>query len=94
VSNTLLLDPNADDQKLLAKVVAYYHDTLKKNSAARKYLTSRSITHPSVIDHFRIGFSDRSLGTKLPSKDCRSRFQRGPFSRFEASQRELPGEVE
>jgi hypothetical protein len=26
--------------------------------------------------------------------NCRSRFQRGPFSRFEASQRELPGEVE
>jgi hypothetical protein len=33
--------------------------------------------------------------TGLPDSSlCRSRFQRGPFSRFEASQRELPGEVE
>lgn len=79
---TPTIDPSTDDPKLLAQVVGFYHDTLKANTAARKYLTSRGITHPSVIDHFRLGFSDRSLGTKLPTKDSkagreiRSRLQR------------------
>lgn len=62
------LDPDADDPKLLAQVVGYYHATLKKNADALAYLRKRGITHPPAVDHFRLGFSDRSLGKKLPLK--------------------------
>ena len=62
------LDPAADDQVLLAQVVNYYHDTLKTNPEALDYLRRRGITNIHVLDHFRIGYADRSLGLKLPTK--------------------------
>lgn len=68
----LELDPAADDQKLLAQVVGFYHETLKKTQTALDYLTGRGLTSPALIDRFRLGFSDRSLGTKLPSKAVKS----------------------
>ncbi len=59
----------ADDAKLLAVVAGYYHAALKDSAEATAYLHKRGITHPGVAVHFNIGYSDRSLGTKLPSKD-------------------------
>ena len=62
------LDPAADDQVLLAQVVNYYHDTLKTTPEALDYLRRRGISNIHVLDHFRIGYADRSLGLKLPTK--------------------------
>lgn len=64
----LNFDALADDQNLLAQVVAYYQQTLKDTPEALDYLRGRGITSPQVIDAFRLGYSDRSLGLKLPSK--------------------------
>ncbi|QJW92558.1 DNA primase [Frigoriglobus tundricola] len=64
----LTLDSSADDPKLLAQIVAYYHQTLKESPDALAYLRKRGITNPAVIDHFRVGYSDRTLGLKLPIK--------------------------
>jgi DNA-directed RNA polymerase specialized sigma24 family protein len=66
------LNPDADDQKILAQVVGYYHRALKADEDALKYLRGRGITATSAVDHFRIGYADRSLGTKLPSKDSKT----------------------
>ncbi|MBY0460368.1 MAG: hypothetical protein K2V38_23890, partial [Gemmataceae bacterium] len=64
--------PAADDQKLLAQVVAYYTATLKATPEAQDYLRKRGITDPAVIDRFRVGYADRTLGRKLPGKRVRA----------------------
>jgi DNA primase len=63
---------NADDQRVLRQVVDYYHETLKQSPEALKYLESRGLTHPEMVDHFKIGFSNRTLGYRLPDKNRKS----------------------
>ena len=60
------LNPKADDQKLLAQIVDYYHRTLKETTAGLDYLRSRGVTAGEAIDRFRIGYASRTLGLKLP----------------------------
>ena len=63
-----MLDINsqADDQKLLAQVIDYYHRTLKETTEGLDYLRSRGVTVGEAIDRFRIGYANRTLGLKLP----------------------------
>ena len=72
MNNTVELHPEADDQQLLAQVVDYYHRTLKASQEALGYLRGRGITNGQAIDHFRIGYADRTLGLKLPSKQVKA----------------------
>ncbi len=59
---------DADDAALLAQVIDYYRDTLQHSPEALAYLTSRGLDHPELIDHFRLGFANRTLGLRLPEK--------------------------
>ncbi len=68
----LPLTPEADDQKLLAQIVDFYHQTLKNSTVGVEYLKKRGITNPDVIDHFRIGLSNRTLGPSLPTKESKA----------------------
>jgi DNA primase len=71
-----------DDQAAMNRVVAYYHETLKQSPEALKYLQRRGLEHPEAIGQFRIGFSNRTLGYRLPDKnrkegaEIRGRLQR------------------
>jgi DNA primase catalytic core len=65
-------EANADDQRVLRQVVDYYHETLKQSPEAMKYLQGRGLTHPEMIGQFRIGFSNRTLGYRLPEKNRKS----------------------
>jgi DNA primase catalytic core len=56
----------ADDQALLDQVIGYYHDTLKQSPEALDYLKARGLDHPEVIEHFKLGFANRTLGLRLP----------------------------
>lgn len=73
---------DADDRQTLRDVVAFYHQTLKESPEALRYLESRGLTHPEMIDRFQIGFANRKLGLTLPDKnrkageELRSRLQR------------------
>jgi DNA primase len=69
---TFTLDAEADDQNLLAQVADSYSRTLKGSEEALDYLRRRGITNGQAIDHFRIGYADRTLGPKLPSKESRA----------------------
>ena len=62
------LDLQADDATLFSQVVSYYHERLKQTPTARAYLASRGLDSDELIDHFQIGFADRSLGLRLPDK--------------------------
>jgi DNA primase catalytic core len=59
----------ADDQALLLEVVAYYNQTLKRVPEALKYLASRGLHSSEMIDHFRLGFGNRTLCYRLPQKN-------------------------
>lgn len=68
----LSLNPQADDQEILAQVVDYYHRTLRETAAGLDYLRSRGITASETVDRFRIGYADRTLGLKLPIKQLKA----------------------
>jgi len=76
-----VVSSDADDSKLLAQVADYYHQRLKEAPAALEYLQRRGITDSEAIERFKIGFSDRTLGLRLPrnnvkaGKEIRSRLQ-------------------
>lgn len=73
---------NADDQALLNQVVDYYHETLKQSPEALAYLKLRGLDHPELIERFKLGVADRTLGLRLPQKnrvagaDIRARLQK------------------
>jgi DNA primase len=73
---------NADDTALLNQVVGYYHETLKQSPEALAYLKARGLDHPELIDTFKLGYANRTLGLRLPNKqrkdgaDIRARLER------------------
>jgi DNA primase len=73
---------DADDQALLNQVVDYYHETLKQSPEALAYLKARGLVHGELIEKFRLGYANRTLGLRLPEKtrkagaDMRARLER------------------
>ena len=63
------IEAQAGDREILRQVVAYYHETLKESPEALRYLESRGLTHPEMIEHFKLGFANRTLGYRLPEKN-------------------------
>lgn len=63
---------DADDRALLAQVVDYYHQTLRESPEAQAYLAQRGLTHPELVDHFKLGFANRTLGLRLPESNRKS----------------------
>jgi DNA primase catalytic core len=67
------LDPAADDAALFNQVASYYHERLAATfhtaATARAYLASRGLDNDELIDHFQIGFADRTLGLRLPDSN-------------------------
>jgi hypothetical protein len=78
----LTLTDATDDQALLREVVAFYARTLKDTPEALGWLMRRAITSPEVVDHFHLGYANRSLGQTLPpgvtkaGAEVRARLQR------------------
>src|SRR5581483_8169871 len=60
------------DAEMLASVAGYYNHVLHTSDDAKKYLERRAVLSDETIEHFQIGFADRSLGTLLPSPELRS----------------------
>ncbi|HEX3832375.1 MAG TPA: CHC2 zinc finger domain-containing protein, partial [Solirubrobacteraceae bacterium] len=76
------LERTADDRELLERVVGFYHQTLKESAEVLGYLERRGLMHAEVVERFRLGFANRTLGYRLPAKnrqagaDIRGRLQR------------------
>lgn len=58
-----------DDAALLRQVVDYYHDTLKSTPEAVAYLEQRGLASRELIDTFKLGYANRTLGYRLPNKN-------------------------
>jgi len=63
------LSDNADQQTALQQVIAFYHDTLKQNTEVQAYLKQRGLDDAALIDHFKLGYANRTLGLHLPQKN-------------------------
>jgi len=59
------VDPAWDDDRLLGAVADYYASRLRVEPAAQEYLSKRGLWDGALVDRFRLGFSDRSLGPAL-----------------------------
>jgi DNA primase catalytic core len=66
------IEASAEDREILKQVVDYYNRTLKQSPEALRYLKSRGLTDPEMIDHFKLGFANRTLGYRLPDKNRKS----------------------
>ncbi len=60
---------SANTQAALRQAMDYYHATLKTTPDALAYLEKRGLKSNAVIEHFRLGFCDRTLGYRLPQKN-------------------------
>lgn len=75
-------DFDVEDQVLLKQVLDYYTETLKRNPEALQYLEKRGLKSSEMIDQFRLGYANRTLGYRLPpmvnkeGKKIRARLQR------------------
>jgi DNA primase len=58
------LDTAADESKLLDQVADFYHG--KIDQAALAYLASRGLDDEAMVKRFKLGFSDRTLGLRIP----------------------------
>ena len=67
IAETPLPVAGEDDQALLRRIVDFYHATLKQSPEALAYLSRRGLDHADLVDHFRLGFANRTLGYRLPS---------------------------
>ena len=74
------LERTADDRELLERVVGFYAQTLKE---ALGYLERRGLVHPELIERFRLGYANRTLGYRLPAKNRQAGAEiRGRLQRF------------
>ncbi len=64
-----LAERGAGGTELLERVVGVYHATLKESPDALAYLKSRGLEHPEVIDRFKLGYANRTLGYRLPESN-------------------------
>jgi DNA primase len=60
---------DADDRLLLLQVTDYYNEALKQSPEAMKYLESRGLKSSEMVERFRLGFANRTLGYRLPAKN-------------------------
>ncbi len=60
---------DAADHEVLRQVVAYYHVTLTASPEALGYLERRGLRSAALIEHFQLGFANRTLGYRLPARN-------------------------
>ncbi len=57
------------DSAMLSRVTDYYHNILKEAPEGLAYLEKRGLAHAELVDTFRLGLSNRTLGYRLPAKN-------------------------
>jgi hypothetical protein len=62
----LVLDGELSDAALLRVVIDYYHAALLTSPEAIGYLERRGLDHREAIEHFKLGYANRTLTYQLP----------------------------
>ena len=63
------ISSQSDNQTVLNQVINYYHETLKTSPEALAYLKSRGLDNSEVIETFKLGYANRTLGLRIPAKN-------------------------
>lgn len=61
-------EPGTSDADLLEQVVGFYHRTLREAPQPAAYLERRKLGDSEMVEVFRLGFANRTLGYRLPDK--------------------------
>ena len=59
----------AGDGELLGLIVGFYQDALRESPEAMKYLETRGLQSAELVERFRLGFANRTLGYRLEAKN-------------------------
>ncbi|PPW36361.1 DNA primase, partial [Escherichia coli] len=68
----IFAEDEAGRQKLLSRVVEFYHHTLLNAPEAVAYLEKRRLNHPELVAAFKLGFANRTLPYRLPTVKSRA----------------------
>ncbi|MGS2724885.1 CHC2 zinc finger domain-containing protein [Porticoccus sp. GXU_MW_L64] len=68
----VVLSEDAEAQQLLNQITDYYHQALQESPEALAYLESRGLSHPELINRFKLGYANRTLSYRLPTKRSKS----------------------
>ncbi len=68
----IFADDEAGRQKLLGRVVEFYHHTLLNAPEAVAYLEKRRLNHPELVAAFKLGFANCTLPYRLPAVKSRA----------------------
>ncbi len=71
----LPVEPEASDEEIKRQVVGYYHETLKETPEALAHLESRGLKSAEMVDRFRLGYSNRTLGLRIPLPNRKTGFE-------------------
>lgn len=63
------LAADSDEQSLLRQVIDYYHECFQQSPEALAYLDKRGLNNAELIDTFKLGYANRTLGYRLPQKN-------------------------
>jgi DNA primase len=66
-----VLEPWMDERELWDRTIAYYRECLTRSEEARSYLERRGVGAPEVLDHFEVGYSDRTLARQMPPRQSK-----------------------
>jgi len=66
------LADDADKQTALQQVIAFYHKSLRESTEAQSYLKQRGLDDVELINHFKLGYANRTLGLHLPQRNRQS----------------------
>jgi hypothetical protein len=61
-------EPGTSDADLLEQVVGFYYRTLREAPQPAAYLERRKLADSEMVEVFRLGFANRTLGYRLPDK--------------------------
>jgi DNA primase catalytic core len=59
----------AGDRELLLEIVGFYQEAFRQSPEAQRYLESRGLKSAEMVERFRLGFANRTLGLCLPAKN-------------------------
>ena len=63
------ISEDVDNQAVMQQVIRYYHTTLLASAEAQEYLAKRGLDDKALIDTFKLGYANRTLGLRLPQKN-------------------------
>jgi DNA primase len=59
----------SEESEMLKQVLSFYHDTLLDSPVCKAYLDKRKIGDRAVTQKFQLGYSNRTLGLRVPEKN-------------------------